>query len=164
MKELDKFIGRISSGFSVIAQIALAMVMFLIVANILLRRFAAPIPGTVELAELAGALILGSSIAYCLYSGGHIFVDVLVQRLPLKAQTAVDFVSHLLMLILNCILSWQMFIYGMRMSERGFVTGHLGISIAPVVYVLGVGFILMALVNITHLLNSGRFLIKGAEK
>ncbi len=91
MKELDKFIGRVTSGFSVLAQIALAGVMFLIVGNIILRRLAAPIPSTVELVEISGSVILGAGIAYCLYSGGHIFVDVLVQRLSLKTQALTDF-------------------------------------------------------------------------
>lgn len=164
MKELDKFIGRITAGFSVLAQIALAAVMFLIVGNIILRRFAAPIPGTVELVEISGAIILGAGIAYCLYSGGHIFVDVLVQRLSLKTQALTDFLTNLMMFVLNIILSWQIFVYGIRMSDRGFVTGQLGFPIAPAVYIVGIGFILMVLVNLTHIFNSGKRLIKGADK
>jgi len=164
MKELDKFIGRISSGFSVIAQVALAAVMFLIVGNIILRRFSAPIPGTVELVEISGALILGAGIAYCLYSGGHIFVDVLVQRLSLKTQALTDLLTNLMMLILNSILSWQIFLYGNRMSERGFVTGQLELPIAPGVYIVAFGFFLMFLVNLLHVLNSGKSFVKGASK
>lgn len=164
MKELDKFIGRVTSGFSVLAQIALAGVMFLIVGNIILRRLAAPIPGTVELVEISGSVILGAGIAYCLYSGGHIFVDVLVQRLSLKTQALTDFFTNLMMFILNLILSWQIIVYGMRMKERGFVTGQLGFPIAPAVYIVGFGFILMVLVNLSHILNSGKILIKGADK
>jgi len=164
MKDLDKFIGRISSGFSVIGQVTLVGVMLLIIANIVLRRFAASIPGTVEMVELGGALILASSVAYCLYSGGHIFVDVLVQRLSIKKQSGIDFITSLFMLILNSILSWQSIVYGMRMNERGFVTGQLEIPTAPVVYVMGIGFFFMVLINITHIYNSGKILIKGGKK
>ncbi len=164
MKDLDRIIGRISSGFSVLAQIALAGVMFLIVGNIILRRFAAPIPGTVEIVEMSGAVILGAGIAYCLYSGGHIFVDVLVQRLSFRTQAITDFITNFMMLIMNIILSWNLLIYGMRMSDRGFVTGQLGLPIAPAVYVVGIGFVLMILVNIRQLLFSGEILIKGEKK
>ena len=164
MKDLDRIIGRISSGFSVLAQIALAGVMFLIVGNIILRRFAAPIPGTVEIVEMSGAVILGAGIAYYLYSGGHIFVDVLVQRLSVRTQAITDFITNFMMLIMNIILSWNLLIYGMRMSDRGFVTGQLGLPIAPAVYVVGIGFVLMILVNIRQLLFSGEILIKGEKK
>lgn len=164
MKELKKFVGRVSSGFSLISQIALAGVMVLIIGNIILRRFGLAIPGTVEMVELGGTLILGSSIAYCLHSGGHIFVDVLFQKLSKRNKSLIDLITNFIMLLLNSILSWQIFVYGMRMTERGFVTGHLGIPIAPVVYVMGIGFVLMGLVNLTHLLNSGKILIEGAKK
>ncbi len=69
-----------------------------------------------------------------------------------------------MMFILNLILSWQIIVYGMRMNERGFVTGQLGFPVAPAVYIVGFGFILMVLVNLSHILNSGKILIKGAEK
>lgn len=164
MRELEKFTGRITALFSLLAQFALAAVMFLIVANIIFRRFVAPIPGTVEIVELGGALILGSSIAYCLYNGGHIFVDVLVQRLPEKHQKFVDFLGNLLMLILNGLIAWQMYIYGARMLSRGIVTGHLEIPTGPVIYVIAIGFLMMAMVNLTHVLNSASFLLRGGKK
>lgn len=164
MKDFDKLTGRISLGFSALGQITLAAVMILIVANIILRRFSASIPGTVEMVELGGALIVGSSLAYCLYSGGHIFVDVLVRKLSPRNQSLVDFITSFFMLILNSILSWQSAVYGMRMNVRGFVTGQLGLPIAPVVYAIGFGFILMALINISHILNSGKKILKGAKQ
>lgn len=164
MRELEKFTGRITALFSLLAQFALAAVMFLIVANIIFRRFVAPIPGTVEIVELGGALILGSSIACCLYNGGHIFVDVLVQRLPEKHQKFVDFLGNLFMLILNGLIAWQMYIYGARMLSRGIVTGHLEIPTGPVIYVIAIGFLMMAMVNLTHVLNSASFLLRGGKK
>lgn len=164
MRELDRFTGRVTALFSLLAQIALAAIMFLIVANIIIRRFMAPIPGTVEIVELAGALILGSSIAYCLYNGGHIFVDVLVRRLPDKRQNWIDFLGNLAMIILNGLIAWQMYVYGARMMTRGIVTGHLELPHAPVIFIVAIGFLLMALVNLTHILNSAAKLFGGGKK
>lgn len=164
MRELERFTGRVTALFSLLAQIALAAIMFLIVANIIIRRFMAPIPGTVEIAELAGALILGSSIAYCLYNGGHIFVDVLVSRMPERRQLLIDFLGNLMMLILNGLIAWQMYVYGARMMSRGIVTGHLELSHAPIIFVIALGFLLMAMVNLTHILNSASKLFGGGKE
>lgn len=164
MKLFDRWIAAITLKFSGIAQISLLAVMLLIVSNIILRRFFVPIPGTVEMVELLGALILGCSIAYCLYSGGHIFVDVLVQRLSIENRMTADIITNTAMFVMNSFISWQMFIYGKRMIEKGFATGHLGIPVWPAVITVALGFFLMVFVNLNEVLKATLVLYKGEER
>lgn len=164
MKHFDRWIAAMTLQFSALAQVALVAVMVLIVSNIILRRFLFPIPGTVEMVEFLGAIILGSSIAYCLYSGGHIFVDVLVQKISQGKRAAIDFFTNIIMLLLNSVLSWQMAVYGKRMMDKGFTTGHLGIPIWPVVAIVAVGFLLMAFVNLGEIFKAAGTLNKGENK
>lgn len=161
MEQLDRWIARWSLRLSVIAQAGLVMVMVLIIANIILRRLFSPVPGTVEMVEILGAVILGSSIAYCLYNQGHVFVNVLVQKLPLKLQAAVDVLTRLLMLATCGVLSWQLFLYAQRMMDRGLATGHLGIPIWPVIGLVALGFVLMTVVIINDLLKAFRIIRNG---
>ncbi len=164
MEQLDRWIARLSLRLSVLAQIGLAAVMILIISNIFLRRFYAPVPGTVEMVEILGALILGCSIAYCLYNQGHVFVNVLVQKLPLRIQAAVDIFTRLLMLAASGVLCWQLVIYTQRMMERGLSTGHLGIPIWPVIAIVALGFVLLSLVIINELIKAAVLLLKGDTK
>lgn len=163
LHKFDSFIGQLSARLSQIAQVGLFLVMLLIVSNIILRRVALPIPGTIELVEILGAIILGCSIAYCLYKRGHIFVNVLVRKLPIRGQAFVDIFTHIAMLATTSLLAWNTFLYAERMYNRGLATGHLGIPIWPINTLVGLGFAIMALVILNELLKAFYTAYKGEE-
>ncbi|OEF98240.1 TRAP transporter small permease [Desulfuribacillus alkaliarsenatis] len=164
MKYLNQLAGTISTRLSQIAQIALVAVMLLIVSNIILRRIWKPIPGTVELVEILGAVILGTSVAYCLYKKGHIFVNVFVRNLSFRKQAAIDIFTNVLSITATSLLTWQTFVYGNRMMNRGLATGQLEIPLWPIIYLVGIGFAVVVLVLANNLLTAYINLRKGEEQ
>lgn len=164
MKHLDRFIEMLSWRISQAAQFALLGVMVLIVANIIVRNPWRPIPGTVEMVEILGAIILGLGVAYCQQKKGHIFVGVLVNRLSERKQALVDSITHVIALFFIGLLAWQMMNYAGSMLARGYTTGHLEIPIAPFIYLVGVGFIMLALIMLKDFLKAITLVVKGSEQ
>lgn len=164
MNLLDKITAALSWRISQIAQAALVLVMIIIVVNIIMRRFWVPLPGTVELVEILGAVILGLGLAYCQYKKGHIFVSILVKKFPLRVQALVDAFTSLLALIFSSFLSWQLIKYAARMTERGYATGHLDIPIGPFIYIVGIGCIMLAIVLLRDFIKSAAAAAKGSGK
>lgn len=164
MNLLEKITAALSWRISQIAQAALVLVMIIIVANIIMRRYWTPIPGTVELVEILGAVILGLGVAYCQYRKGHIFVSILVKKFPLRLQALTDAFTSLLALIFSSLLSWQLIKYAGRMMERGYATGHLDIPIGPFIYIVGIGCIILAVVLFRDFVKASAVAVKGSDK
>lgn len=164
MNTFEKIIATLSLRLSQIAQVALVAVMLLIVSNIILRQLWLPIPGTVEIVEILGAIILGTSLAYCLYLKGHIYVNVIVRRFSKRKQGIVDTLTNTLSLVFVSLLTWQTFIYGSNMMSRGLATGHLGIPIWPIIYLVGFGFFILTIVILHDWLKAIQTAIKGERQ
>ncbi len=164
MQTLDKLVSIISWQASRFSQVALFLIMLLIVGDIVLRNFWKHVPGKVEMVELLGVILLGLGVAYCQQKRGHIAVGVLVRRFPLRLQAVIDSFTSLLAVVFTCLLSYQLFIYGTRMLERGYSTGHLGIPMAPFIYLAGAGFLVLVLVLLRDLVSALIVSVKGSEK
>ncbi len=163
MKHLDQIMEALSWRVSQVAQVALVTVMALIVANVLIRIPWKPIPGTVEMVEILGSILLGLGIAYCHQRKGHIAVGVLVNRFSRRKQALVDSITGLLALIFMAVLSYQMLQLGESMLARGYTTGHLEIPIAPFIYLVGVGFIMLSLIILRDFIKAVIIAAKGSE-
>ena len=164
MNFLDKLVAMISWRISQVGQVALVAVMLLIAGNVIIRAIWTPVPGTVEMTELLGAIILGLGVAYCQQMKGHIFVSVLVNRLSQRKQAIIDTATTILAVFFTSLLAWRIMIYAARMAERGYTTGHLSIPIYPFIYLVGIGFIILALVLVRDLLKSIILIKKGSEQ
>lgn len=164
MSTLDKCITALARKASQVAQLALAATMLLIVGNIILRTFWRSIPGTVEITEILGAIILGGSLAYCQHMKGHISVGVIVERFPKFYQALTDSITHFLAMIFSGILTWQIINYSISMLQEGYVTGHLGIPLAPFIFLVGIGFFIMSLVLLRDVLQKITLATKGCEE
>ncbi len=163
MKFIDKLIGILSWRISQIGQFAIVAVMVLIAGNVIIRAIWTPVPGTVEMTEILGAIIAGMGVAYTQHMKSHIFVSVLVNRFPLRVQGIIDACTMLLAMFITSILARRIVEYGLRMMDRGYSTGHLDISIHPFIILVGIGFIMLALVLLKDFLKALTMAIKGSE-
>ncbi len=144
-----------------IAKLALVVIMLVIVANVILRIPWRPIGGTVEIVEMAGAVLLSLGIAYTAINRGHIAVGVLVERLPIRIQGLVETAVCLISLFFSFILARELVFYAIKMADRGYVTGHLGIPIAPSIFLTAFGFIMFSAVLVLHLFEAIKTVAKG---
>ncbi|MDO9534250.1 MAG: TRAP transporter small permease subunit [Bacillota bacterium] len=144
-------------------QLALAAVMVLIVANVFLRIRWNPVPGTVEMTEILGSMLLALGVAYCTLVKGHIFVSVLVDKFPPRIQALVDSLTTTIALFFVYALARETFIFAARMAARGYATAHLLLPVAPSIYIVAFGFAMVGVVLLLDLVKSLIKVVKGVE-
>lgn len=166
MEGLEKFIQGLTWRTAQIGQIALAGVVFIIVGNIIMRQFWRPIAGTVEIVEILGAVLLAMGIAHCAVKKGHIAVGILVEKLSELKEALVESVTNFIAFIFISLLAWETLVYGAKMMERGYTTGHLLIPLYPFIFLVGIGFVMLAIVLLLEVIKCliAVAVLKGSEK
>jgi TRAP-type mannitol/chloroaromatic compound transport system permease small subunit len=86
----------------------MVLAMLIIVANVILRIPWKPLSGTVELVEMAGAILLALGVAYTAMTKGHIMVGILVDRFPPRIRGFVDLVITSISLFFSFILAREL--------------------------------------------------------
>ena len=163
--KFETFVRALTLRTAQVAQLALVFTMVIIVANVISRRFLwGPIPGTVELVEMSGAILLAMAVAYTAINKGHIMVGVLVERFPLRIQAIVGLVVNAIALFFIFLLARETFVYAARMMTRGYSTGLLRLPIAPSIYLVAIGFAMLALVISLDLVKAAIIVFKGSER
>jgi TRAP-type C4-dicarboxylate transport system permease small subunit len=147
-----------------VAQVVLVFVMLIVVANVVSRIWWKPVPGTVELVEMGGAVLLALSVAFTAYKKGHIAVGVLVERFPPRLQALADLATSALALFFCSLLARETFSFAGRMMKQGYSTGLLRLPIAPSIYLVAFGFAMLALVLCKDLLQAAVKLFRGSEQ
>lgn len=154
MDYFERVVRSLSWGVSHIAQLALALMMFFVVGNVLLRLVWRPIPGTFEIVCLLGAATIFMAVAYCAAMKGHVAIDVLVERFSPRIQAIIDSITSLISLVVIGIVTWQMFAFATRMWQRGYVTADLAIPHHPFIYGAALGLGTLCLVLLVELCKS----------
>ena len=164
MHILNKIVSFITKGAAQVAQVTLTFTMLIIVANVISRRvLGRPVPGTVELVEMSGAILLAMAVAYTAQLKGHIMVSVLVERFSLRIQGMVDIVTSSISLYFTFLLAREIFTFATRMLARGYSTGLLRLPISPSIYIVGIGFAMLTLVLFRDLVKAVMLAVKGSE-
>jgi len=162
---LERFVYWVTHRLSMVAQTALFLIMLIILANIVMRYFWAPIKGTYEMVEVLGALFLSLGAAYCAVTRSNIAVEFAVEMLSPKKQTLVDIGTNLISFLFIAFISWGVLEYAGTVYQRGRETAALGLPLFPVYYLVSLGMFLLALVVLTELIRLILVLaLKGGEK
>jgi len=120
--------------------------MLLTCADVVMRLFGSPIPGTYELVGYFGSVIISFGIARTSIERGHIAVNLLVDRLPPRAQTLIEGVGNMAAAVLFGALGYQCQVYARDLLETGDVSLTLGIPTWPFVLGLSTGSGMLSLV------------------
>jgi TRAP-type C4-dicarboxylate transport system permease small subunit len=163
MNLFDRLIRTLTWRTAQIGQAALFFAMIIIVANVLSRIPWNPVPGTVELTEMAGAVLLAAGVAYTAAMKGHIMVGFFVDRYSPRVQAIVDIITNAISLFFIYLLARETFVFGGRMMARGFVTADLLIPIYPIIYLVGISFIMLSLVVLRDLIKAAILAVKGGK-
>jgi TRAP-type C4-dicarboxylate transport system permease small subunit len=145
-RELCRFI-------NLIAGIALSFIMFLTVADIILRSFRKPIVGTYELVAFSGAVVIGFSVPLTSWVRGHIYVDFLILRFSQKVRNIFNIVTRSLGMWLFIMIGWNLISYGMDLRKSGEVSLTLQLPFYPVAYGVGVCCFVQCLVLICDIIK-----------
>jgi TRAP-type C4-dicarboxylate transport system permease small subunit len=156
---IERFVFGLSEKVNWIAAAALAFIMLLTVADVVMRFFGRPIPGTYELVGFVGSMIISFALPYTSVQKGHIAVEFLTQKLPWLARVIVNVVNALISMIFFSVVAWQCILYGRILKAAGEVSLTLQMKTYPFVYGVAFGCAMLSLVLLIELLRQ----LRGAE-
>lgn len=164
LNRFEKLVESMTLRTAQAAQVAMVFIMVVIVANVILRIPWKPLGGTVELVEMAGAILLALGVAYTAMLKGHIMVGILVEKFPPRIRRLTDIIVNLIALVFSFILARELLFYALNMLSRGYETGHLKIPVAPSIFLVAFGFIMLCMVLLLNVLRAAQSLAKGGKE
>lgn len=154
MIRLYKGITLVSRGFNTLAGTAVVAMMLLTCADVILRLFRHPVPGTYEIIGFLGTVVISFSLAYTSLEKGHIAVELLVEKLPLRIRAGVESVTSLISAALFALITWQSMTYAADLKQSGEVSVTLTMPIYPFIYGIATGSGLLCLVLLVESMRS----------
>ena len=164
MIQIEKLLHPPARWFNWIAAIAVTAMMLLTCADVLLRILRCPIPGTYEIVGLLGATFVSFSLAHTTTERGHIAVDFIVQKLPLRLQDLVDCINSIICALLFAVITWQSVVYALDLKNSGEVSMTLQMPIHPFVFGIALGCGLLSLVLFLRSVESTLKFIKTTKQ
>ena len=144
MHLFEKFAGGLAKILYYFSGIAIVAMMLLTSADIVLRLFRRPIPGTYELVCYMGAIAASFALAHTSIEKGHVEVSFLVDIFPRRIQGIIGSITDLLAMALFAVISWQSCIYAIELKAGGEVSQTIQLPFYP--FVFGLGFAAAAVV------------------
>ncbi len=160
MQRIERFLnGASGQASSFLAGGAVILMMLLTCADVAMRLFDRPIPGTYEIIGFLGTLAAAFALAATSVEKGHIAVDLLANMLPPRLQIFLDAVSALLGILLFAAIAWQSALYALDLRASGEVSPTLGMPIYPFAAGIAAGCALLCLVLAAELVRCLRRVI-----
>ena len=153
LRAIKTSIYLLSTKFNWVSAAAVVFIMLLTCADVVMRLFGSPIPGTYELVGYFGSVIISFGMARTSIERGHIAVNLLVDRLPPRVQILIEGVGNIAASALFGLLAWQSQIYARDILETGDVSLTLGMPTWPFVLGLATGSGMLSLVLILDALR-----------
>jgi len=154
MSRLERSVSSITRKFNWVAAAAVMAMMILTCADVILRFFRHPIPGTYEIVGLLGTIVVAFSLAHTSVMRGHISVEFIVQKLPRRAQVVIDGINSLFGAALFGLIAWQSILYASNLMHTGEVSMTLQMPIFPFVYGISIGSGILCLVLLIEFFQS----------
>jgi TRAP-type C4-dicarboxylate transport system permease small subunit len=150
---------KLSRLINFIGGASLAFMMFLTVADIILRSLRRPIVGTYEIVAFSGAVVIGFSVPLTTWMRGHVYTDFLVLRFSQKIRNVVNIFTRCLGIGLFFMAGWNLIKYGMNLKEVGEVSATLTLPFYPVAHGVGICCFIQCLVLFCDILKifGGRY-------
>ncbi len=153
---MGRFLGQVwklTRVINFIGGVSLVFIMFLTVADIILRSFRRPIIGTFEIVAFSGAVVIGFSLPYTSWMKGHVYTDFLVLRFSQKIGNVFNFFTRCLGIGLFFIIGLELIKFGMDLKKVGEVSPTLTMPFYPVAYGLGICSFIQCLVLLCDILK-----------
>jgi TRAP-type C4-dicarboxylate transport system permease small subunit len=153
LSNLLKAVGKV---LNIIGGAALTFMMFLTVADVLMRAGGHPILGTYEIVGLSLALVIGFGIPKVSMDRGHVFMEFLVERMPSRWRAVMNTFTRILCIILFIIIGYNLFSVGNEFHTSGEVSPTLKLPFFPVAYGVGVCCFIEVLVFVNDIIKIWR--------
>jgi len=159
MIRLEKFIISIAEKANWVSAASVVIMMVLTAADVILRFFRMPIPGTYEIVGLLGTVTVSFSLGYTSIERGHIAVDFLVHKFNVKTRLAINAVNNFIGMVFFGIIAWRCVLYAQSLHKVGEVSLTIQMPTYPFVYGIAVGSVLLCFVLMVEFIQS----LRGVE-
>ena len=151
LETINDFLNKI---MTILAGVAVLLLMALATGNVVLRIFHLPYRGAYEIVSFLGAIVIAFALGYTQKRKGNIVVDILTEKFPKKLNRILDGISYFVSAIFFTIVSWQIYIWGMKIWESHEVSETLKIIYHPFIFCVSFGFAILSLTLIVDFLNT----------
>lgn len=128
---------KISQIMQFLGGIALTFIVVITTADVVLRAFGYPVPGTYEVVAICGAIVIGFVAPLTSWHRGHIYVDFAINKFSRLIKAAINVLTRCVSIVLFLIIGWNLFDLGTGFLKTGEVSLTLQIPLYPVAYGLG---------------------------
>lgn len=136
-----------------LAAIVLFLMMMLTVVDVVLRTLGKPLIGTYELVAVAGAIVVGFSVAQTSWEKGHIYVDFLIEKRSPPVKNAIFAITRLFGIVIFALLSWNLLLKANHLYRSGEVSMTLHLPYYPAAYALAFCFFIEVFVLIADIVK-----------
>jgi TRAP-type C4-dicarboxylate transport system permease small subunit len=158
MSFFSRFGRVVSVVLLVIGGIPLIIMMAYVTANSLGRIFFhTPILGTIEIAGLAGAIVVAAAVGYTSRERGNVAVDVLLSHLKSGPKRVLDIITLFLSLVAAVFLLYAIVRDAFESARLQEVTMTMSVPTSPFKFVWAGGIFILACFLVVHLVKT----IKG---
>jgi TRAP-type transport system small permease protein len=138
---LETIIRRVSKYSMYVAGSMLCVMMLLTTANVIARyAFNSPLFGQSEIVQLLQLVAISIAGGHTLLKHGHVTIGLVVDRLGHRSQAVCDLITHLLTLGFCVVASWKTIERAVILVHSGGSTSILKISLAPMYFIMGIGW------------------------
>lgn len=109
------------------------------------KLFSAPVPGDVEILQMAAAFASASFFAYCHLNGGDVKVDFFTARASAKTVHRLDALGSGLVGLFGSVVTWRAFEGALSIRAAGETSMILGWPLWMAQILMVPGFVLLAL-------------------
>lgn len=154
-------VSRISESLSVVSGVAATFVMLLTVVDVLGRAVKHPVVGSYEIIALTGAILIGFGMPFTTTSGSHVFMGMLINKLPRAVATGMNIATRTLCIALFAVAGVNVFRFAGELARAGEVSPTLKIPVYPFTYIFGICCFMQCLVFVFAIL---RYFEKGGDQ
>lgn len=151
---LERLSIQLGQSLKWVAAVSLVAMMLLTCADVIMRFFNRPIPGTYEIVSFLAVPVAAFALAYTQIHRGHVSIDFLVDKLHVKHRFVVKTVTNLLSIGLFALLAWQSCCYATDLRLSGVVSPTERIPYFPLMYGIAFACIPLCLLLLLDLIKS----------
>jgi len=154
MKYLESINTFLNKLLLILGGVAVILLMSLATINVVLRIVHIPYSGTYEMVSFLGALVIAFALGYTQKRKDHIVVDILTEKFSKQTNRILSLISYGITMVFFAVVSWQIFVFGMKIWKSGEVSETLKIAYHPFIFSVSVGFAVLSLTIIIDFLKT----------
>ena len=147
MNALEKINVFLNKVLMALGSIAVLLLMSIATVNAFLRLpfIKETWRGAYETVGFLGAIVIAFALGYTQKRKDHIVVDIFTEKFSKRVNRVLDGINYLITTLFFAVVSWQIFVWGMKVAKSGEVSETLKIIFHPFIYSVALGFAVFSL-------------------